>query len=62
MAKYYSTRDPKLARIPMGPLIGDNTMPWYDFCHIKSLKLPLFPHIRILSHFGEKVINEKSVD
>ena len=25
----------------MGPLFGNNTMPWYDFCHIKSLKFPL---------------------
>ena len=27
----------------MGPLIGPNTIPWYDFCQIKSLKFPLSP-------------------
>ena len=36
-------KDPKLVRLPMGPLIWPNTMPWYDFCHIRSHKLPLSP-------------------
>ena len=24
----------------MGPLIGPNAAPWYDFCHIKNIKFP----------------------
>ena len=34
-------RDPKLARLHMGHLIGPNIAHWYDFCHIKNLKFSL---------------------
>ena len=27
----------------MGPLIGPNAAPWYDFCHIKNLTFPPSP-------------------
>ena len=33
-----------MVRLHMGPLIGPNTMPWYDFGHIKTLKFPPSPY------------------
>ena len=40
-------RSPKLVRLTMGLLIGPNAAPWNDFCHIKTLKFPPSPIIRM---------------
>ena len=44
---YYckAQRGPKLVRLPMGPLIEPIAASWYDFCHIKNMKISPSPMI-----------------
>ena len=46
MCVHRANRDPKLARLPIGHLVGSNIAPWNVFCHTKNLKVPPFPIIQ----------------
>ena len=46
-----------MVRQPVGPLIGPkNLIPWYDFCHSKSLNFPLSPISEIWSIFEKEFL------